>query len=228
MKSIEKVERPWGRFYIIHDEDSYKLKRIEVESGKRLLPSVVSFKKDGSLLVGDNAFRQRILNPLDTFYSVKRFIGRQSANISKNEISDCKFEIDLSEDKPKLKSQNVDGLFEVSEISAQVLLEIKRQSEKFLDQKITQCVITVPAYFDNNQRTATKQAAEIAGLDVINLINEPTAAALAYTKDRSKDGKVLICDLGGGTFDISLVDQDLEQNFCEVLEKFELPHSRNF
>ena len=102
-----------------------KPKTIVLESGKRLLPSVVSFKKDGSLLVGDNAFRQRILNPLDTFYSVKRFIGRQSANISKDEISDCKFEIDLSEDKPKLKSQKVDGLFEVSDISAQVLLEIK-------------------------------------------------------------------------------------------------------
>ncbi len=194
-----------------------KPKTIVLESGKRLLPSVVSFKKDGSLLVGDNAFRQRILNPADTFYSVKRFIGRQSSTIIKDEILDCKFKIDLSEDLPKLNSQNVDGSFEVSEISAQVLLEIKRQSEKFLDQKITQCVITVPAYFDNNQRTATKQAAEIAGLDVINLINEPTAAALAYTKDRGKDGKVLICDLGGGTFDISLVDQDLEQNFCEVL-----------
>ena len=194
-----------------------KPKTIVLESGKRLLPSVVSFKKDGSSLVGDNAFRQRILNPEDTFYSVKRFIGRQSSTISKDEISDCKFKIDLSDNQPKLKSQNVDSFFEVSEISAQVLLEIKRQSEKFLDQKITQCVITVPAYFDNNQRTATKQAAEIAGLDVINLINEPTAAALAYTKDRGKDGKVLICDLGGGTFDISLVDQDLAQNFCEVL-----------
>ncbi len=194
-----------------------KPKTIVLESGKRLLPSVVSFKKDGSLLVGDNAFRQRILNPLETFYSVKRFIGRQSSTISKDEISDCRFKIDLSDDRPKLHSKNIDKYFEVSEISAQVLLEIKRQSEKFTDQKITKCVITVPAYFDNNQRTATKQAAEIAGLEVISLINEPTAAALAYTKDRGKDGKVLICDLGGGTFDISLVDQDLEQNFCEVL-----------
>ena len=187
---------------------------IPLKNGSRLLPSYISVNKKNNFDIGENALRQQLSNPEETFYSIKRFIGRRSSEFSSSLISAYPFNIDQSEEKLGINSKRLQKRFECEELSAQILLTIKANAERFLNQEIKDCVITVPAYFDNNQRVATKKAAQIAGLNVKRLISEPTAAAFAYgiSKHNSKSVS-LVLDLGGGTFDISLVrseGEDLE------------------
>ena len=152
--------------------------------GSRTTPSVVGFSKTGEILVGEVAKRQAITNPDRTVRSIKRQMGRK----------DWSLDIDGKKWTPQ-------------EISAQILAKLRRDAEAYLGDKVTQAVVTVPAYFDDAQRQATKEAGEIAGLEVLRIINEPTAAALAYGLDKAeKDHTVLVFDLGGGTFDVSLLD----------------------
>ena len=191
------------------DEDG-KANSIPMKNGERILPSVVAVVKGKGnkfkFEVGQNAIWQQKNNPLDTFYSVKRFIGRRTSEVSPSLISRYPYKIELDEEKVGISSPKLKRRLEIEEISAQILMNVKANSEQFLGKKVKDCVITVPAYFDNNQRVATKNAAEIAGLNVLRLISEPTAAAFAY--DISKKGSnsnTLVLDLGGGTFDISLV-----------------------
>ena len=171
--------------------------------GKRTTPSIVSFK-DGERVVGDAAKRQSITNPKNTIYSVKRFIGSNYKEVSK-EAKKMPYKV------TKGKNDNIfinvnDKNYIPQEISAIVLQNLKKTAEEYLGEKVTQAVITVPAYFNDSQRNATKEAGEIAGLEVLRIINEPTAAALAYGLDKEGDKKVAVYDLGGGTFDVSILD----------------------
>ncbi|MFZ5469222.1 MAG: molecular chaperone DnaK [Myxococcota bacterium] len=179
-------------------------KVIVNEEGSRITPSVVAFSKDGERLVGQIAKRQAITNPERTVYSIKRFMGRRHEEVSeesklvpykvaKGPHADARVEIDGKHFSPP-------------EISAQVLLKLKRAAENYLGEKVTEAVITVPAYFNDAQRQATKDAGEIAGLTVKRIVNEPTAAALAYGLDKKKDEKIAVYDFGGGTFDISILE----------------------
>jgi molecular chaperone DnaK len=174
--------------------------------GSRTTPSVVAFTKSGERLVGQVAKRQAITNSENTVFSVKRFMGRK-AN-----------EPDVDRDKRLVPYKvaarsNGDVAIEVmgkqyapAEISAMILGKLKADAEAYLGSKVTQAVITVPAYFNNSQREATKDAGKIAGLEVLRIINEPTASALAYGLDKKKDEKIAVYDLGGGTFDISILE----------------------
>src|ERR1700737_83646 len=180
-------------------------KVIENEEGSRITPSVVGFSKDGEILVGQVARRQAITNPENTVYSIKRFMGR-------------KYEETTSEQKrvpyKVVKGDNGDAVIEIQgkkwsppEISAKILQKLKRAAENYLGETVTEAVITVPAYFNDAQRQATKDAGRIAGLEVRRIINEPTAAALAYGLDKKGgDRKIAVYDLGGGTFDVSLIE----------------------
>ena len=185
---------------------------IPLKNGERILPSVLSINKKNKFEIGENALRQRVSNPEETFFSVKRFIGRRSSEFNSSFVKQYPFKIDLEQDKVGIYSKRLERRFECEELSAQILLSLKINAERFLDQSVQKCIITVPAYFDNNQRVATKRAAEIAGLEVLRLISEPTAAAFAYgiTK-KNKNSVTLVMDLGGGTFDISLVRSDGEE-----------------
>ena len=171
--------------------------------GKRTTPSIIAYK-DGDRKVGDPAKRQMVTNPENTIYSVKRFIGSKYSEI-KNDISKVAYEVVKRGDKIKIK---VDGKeFMPQEVSAVVLQNIKKSAEDYLGTEVTSAVITVPAYFNDAQRQATKEAGEIAGLKVERIINEPTAAALAYGMDKkNKDMTVAVYDLGGGTFDVSILE----------------------
>ena len=184
---------------------------IPLKNGSRLLPSCISINKKNTFDIGQNAIRQQVANPEETYYSIKRFIGRRSSEFSSSLINAYPFKVDQSEEKLGIYSKRLKKRFECEELSAQILLTLKVNAERFLNQEIEDCVITVPAYFDNNQRVATKKAAQIAGLNVKRLISEPTAAAFAYgiSKESSKSIS-LVLDLGGGTFDISLVRSDGE------------------
>ena len=188
-------------------------KVIENEEGSRITPSVVGFSKDGEILVGQVARRQAITNPENTVYSIKRFMGR-------------KYEETLSEQKrvpyKVVKDEKGDAAVEIAgkkwsppEISAKVLQKLKRAAENYLGETVTEAVITVPAYFNDAQRQATKDAGRIAGLEVRRIINEPTAAALAYGLDKKKDEIVAVFDYGGGTFDISVLE--VGENVVEVV-----------
>ena len=177
-----------------------------MKDGKRMLPSVISINKKDKFETGFNALRQQVVNPKDTFFSVKRFIGRRSSEFSPTLIQKYPFKIDLENDKLGIFSSKLNKRFECEELSAQVLISLKENIEQFLDKRIKDCILTVPAYFDHNQRVATKKAASIAGLNVKRLISEPTAAAFAYGISKNNTNSVsLVLDLGGGTFDISLV-----------------------
>lgn len=172
--------------------------------GGRTTPSVVSFKKDGERLVGTAAKRQAVTNPQHTIYSIKRFMGRMYSEVS-NEISEVLYKIQQGKNKDvRIKIEN--KTYSPPEISAMVLQKMKQIAEDYLGEKVTEAVITVPAYFNDSQRQATKNAGKIAGLEVKRIINEPTAAALAYGLDKGKDEKVAVFDLGGGTFDISILE----------------------
>ncbi|WP_144127320.1 molecular chaperone DnaK [Catellatospora sichuanensis] len=177
---------------------------IQNAEGARTTPSVVAFTDAGERLVGQLARRQAILNPKGTIYSAKRFIGRHFDEISQ-EAKAVAF--DVVPGPEGLVRFDVKGkMYSPEEISAQVLRKLVDDASKFLGEKVTQAVITVPAYFNDAQRTATKDAGRIAGLDVLRIINEPTAAALAYGLDKKGHETVLVFDLGGGTFDVSILD----------------------
>jgi len=178
---------------------------ITNKEGNRTTPSVVAFTKDKQSLVGQSAKRQGVTNPKNTIFSAKRFIGRTYKEISK-EISN--FPFDLKEGKNKEVIIKADGKdYAPAQISAMILQNIKLTAEEYLGSDVTDVVITVPAYFNDSQRQATKDAGTIAGLNVKRIINEPTAAALAYGLDKkNKDQKIAIYDLGGGTFDISILE----------------------
>ncbi|WP_214415308.1 molecular chaperone DnaK [Sphaerisporangium fuscum] len=172
--------------------------------GQRTTPSVVAFTDTGERLVGQLARRQAILNPKGTLYSVKRFIGRRYDEVQ-SEINAVSFDVVPGPDGA-VRFKVKDKLYAPEEISALVLRKLVQDASKFLGEKITEAVITVPAYFNDAQRHATRDAGKIAGLEVMRIINEPTAAALAYGLDKKASETVLVFDLGGGTFDVSVLD----------------------
>lgn len=174
--------------------------------GGRTTPSVVAYSKQGEKLVGQIAKRQAVVNPVNTFFSVKRFIGRKMSEVTE-ELKQVPYEV--LEDKKgniKLVSSNINKEFAPEEISAQVLRKLVADSENFTGNSVKKAVITVPAYFNDSQRQATKDAGTIAGLEVLRIINEPTAASLAYGFDKKKNETILVFDLGGGTFDVSILE----------------------
>src|SRR5512147_2473167 len=177
---------------------------ITTAEGGRLIPSVVAFAKNGERLVGQTAKRQAAVNPENTVFSIKRFMGR-SYNDVQNEKVPYQVVAGPNGDA-RVKIAQTEQTYTPQEISAMVLQKLKKDAEAYLGEPITQAVITVPAYFNDSQRQATKDAGKIAGLDVLRIINEPTASALAYGLDKKKDETILVFDLGGGTFDISLLD----------------------
>src|SRR5262245_51084652 len=177
---------------------------IPNQEGTRLTPSVVGFTRDGEILVGQIAKRQAVTNPENTVSSIKGFMGRRFEEVAE-EIKKVPYKV--------VKASNGDARVEIrgkqyspAEISAMILRKLKEAAEAYLGDKVTQAVITVPAYFNDSQRQATKDAGTIAGLDVLRIINEPTAAALAYGLDKKKDEQIAVYDLGGGTFDISILE----------------------
>ncbi|HWN61768.1 MAG TPA: molecular chaperone DnaK, partial [Streptosporangiaceae bacterium] len=172
--------------------------------GSRTTPSVVAFTSQGERLVGQLARRQAILNPKGTIYSAKRFIGRRYDEVA-SEINAVSFDVVAGPDGA-VRFQIQGRLYAPEEISALVLRKLAEDASKFLGEKVTEAVITVPAYFNDAQRQATKDAGRIAGLEVLRIINEPTAAALAYGLDKKGNETVLVYDLGGGTFDVSILD----------------------
>ena len=178
---------------------------IPNKEGARTTPSIVAFAKNGEILVGQAAKRQAVTNPKSTIYSIKRFIGRRFSELPESEIKMMPYKV--------VAAPNGDAAVEVNgktytaqEISAMVLRKLKEDAEAFLGEKITEAVITVPAYFNDQQRQATKDAGRIAGLEVKRIVNEPTAASLAYGLDKKKNEKIAVYDFGGGTFDISILD----------------------
>src|SRR4026208_1110531 len=177
---------------------------IPNQEGSRLTPSVVAFTKDGEILVGQLAKRQAVTNPENTVFSIKRFMARRYDEVFQ-EIKLVPYKV--------VKVSNGDARVEIRgkqnappEISAMILRKLKEAAEASLGEKVTQAVITVPAYFNDSQRQATKDAGAIAGLEVLRIVNEPTAAALAYGLNKKKDETVAVYDLGGGTFDISVLE----------------------
>ena len=179
-------------------------KVIPNKEGNRTTPSVVGFSKTGERIVGQAAKRQTITNPERTIYSAKRFIGRRFSEVQ-NEIKLVPYKV--KEGKGSDAAFSIDGRdYAPPEISAMVLQKLKSDAEAFLGEPIKQAVITVPAYFNDSQRQATKDAGQIAGLEVLRIINEPTAASLAYGLDKKKDERIAVYDLGGGTFDISILE----------------------
>ncbi len=186
---------------------------IPNQEGARTTPSVVAFTKDGEVLVGQVAKRQAITNPENTIFSIKRFMGRKFDEVQ-DEIKMVPYKV--------VKAANGDAHVEIQgktysppEISAKILMKLKQAAEDYLGDKVTEAVITVPAYFNDAQRQATKDAGKIAGLDVKRIVNEPTAAALAYGLDKKKDELVAVYDFGGGTFDISVLE--VGENVVEVV-----------
>ncbi|MDH5589873.1 MAG: molecular chaperone DnaK [Gemmatimonadota bacterium] len=180
---------------------------IPNSEGGRTTPSVVAFTRDGERLVGQVARRQAITNPENTIFSIKRFMGRKHDEVREEEkLVPYKVGHD-AQNRVQVTIPNADGkTFNPPEISAMVLQKMKQTAEDYLGQKVTQAVITVPAYFNDAQRQATKDAGKIAGLEVMRIINEPTAAALAYGLDKKKEEKIAVFDLGGGTYDISVLE----------------------
>ena len=172
--------------------------------GMRTTPSIVAFTKTGERLVGQAAKRQAITNSQNTVYSIKRFMGRKFEEVAR-EISLVPYKV-VKAKNGDAHVQVGDNLYSPPEISSMILQKMKADAEAYLGEKITQAVITVPAYFNDSQRQATKDAGRIAGLEVMRIINEPTAASLAYGLDKKKDEKIAVYDLGGGTFDISVLD----------------------
>ncbi|MDB6131110.1 MAG: dnaK [Verrucomicrobiales bacterium] len=181
---------------------------LENSEGKRTTPSVVAFTKSGERLVGDAAKRQAVTNSRNTVYSVKRFMGRKFDEVQE-EIKRVPYKVVRASNGDVAVEVEVEGKpkqFSPQEVSAMILAKLKADAETRLGEKITQAVITVPAYFNDSQRQATKDAGRIAGLEVLRIINEPTAASLAYGLDKKKDEKIAVYDLGGGTFDISVLE----------------------
>ena len=179
---------------------------IPNSEGNRTTPSVVAYTANGEALVGQLAKRQSVVNPENTFYSVKRFIGCKFEEID-GEISRISYKVKKGDGgNIKIYSPSLKKEFSPEEISASILKKLVVDASKFLKENITQAIITVPAYFNDSQRLATKDAGSIAGLDVLRILNEPTAAALAYGLEKKTNEVVLIFDLGGGTFDVSILE----------------------
>ncbi|KGG14511.1 MULTISPECIES: molecular chaperone DnaK [unclassified Prochlorococcus] len=173
--------------------------------GFRTTPSVVAYTKNQDQLVGQIAKRQAVMNPENTFYSAKRFVGRRVDEVNE-ESKEVSYGVEKSGSSVKLKCPVLDKQFSPEEVAAQVLRKLSEDAGKYLGENITQAVITVPAYFNDSQRQATKDAGKIAGLEVLRIINEPTAAALAYGLDKKSNERILVFDLGGGTFDVSVLE----------------------
>ena len=178
---------------------------ITNSEGQRTTPSVVAYTKKGDLLVGQIAKRQAVINPENTFYSVKRFIGRKTDEVTE-ELRQVSYKVIQTEDIIKLDCPALTKQFAAEEISAQVLRKLADDASKYLGETVKQAVITVPAYFNDSQRQATKDAGKIAGLEVLRIINEPTAASLSYGLDKKDNETILVFDLGGGTFDVSVLE----------------------
>ena len=177
---------------------------INNPEGGRTTPSIVGFTKDGDRLVGQAAKRQAVTNPDNTVFSIKRFMGRMFDEVG-TEISEVPYRVERNSSGAVIVKAG-DKEYTPPEISAMILQKLKQQAEEYLGTKVTDAVITVPAYFNDSQRQATKDAGKIAGLNVRRIINEPTAASLAYGMDEKKEEKIAVFDLGGGTFDISILE----------------------
>ncbi|MHC4964604.1 MAG: molecular chaperone DnaK [Planctomycetota bacterium] len=182
-------------------------------TGNRLTPSVVGFTDKGERLVGQPARHQQVTNPRNTVFSIKRFMGRRHNEVREEEKLVAYEVVGAADERVKVKVR--DQLYTPQEISAMILRDLKKTAEDYLGEKVERAVITVPAYFNDSQRTATKEAGEIAGLTVDRIINEPTAAALAYGLEKKKAAKIAVFDFGGGTFDISILD--IGEGVFEVL-----------
>jgi len=199
------------------------VKVIENSEGDRTTPSIIAYTDEGEILVGQSAKRQAVTNPKNTLAAVKRLIGRKFKDgVVQKDIDMVPYKI--------IAAKNGDAWIEVKgdklappQISAEVLKKMKKTAEEYLGETVSEAVITVPAYFDDSQRQATKDAGRIAGLDVKRIINEPTAAALAYGMDKERgDSKIAVYDLGGGTFDISIIeiaDVDGEKTIRSVVDE---------
>ncbi|MBN2227051.1 MAG: molecular chaperone DnaK [candidate division Zixibacteria bacterium] len=186
---------------------------ITNSEGARTTPSVVAIDKNGERLVGQVAKRQAVTNPMNTIFSIKRFMGRKFSEVS-SETKNFPYKV-VAGDNDNATVEMNGKKYTPQEISAMVLVKMKKTAEDYLGTKVTEAVITIPAYFNDSQRQATKDAGRIAGLEVKRIINEPTAAALAYGLDKKKTGKIAVYDLGGGTFDISILE--LSDGVFEVL-----------
>jgi len=173
--------------------------------GQRTTPSIVAYTKKGDLLVGQIAKRQAVINPENTFYSVKRYIGRKTSEVTE-ELRQVSYKLIQTEDIIKFDCPALSKQFAAEEISAQVLRKLADDASKYLGETVKQAVITVPAYFNDSQRQATKDAGKIAGLEVLRIINEPTAASLSYGLEKKENETILVFDLGGGTFDVSVLE----------------------
>ncbi|HUU37216.1 MAG TPA: molecular chaperone DnaK [Candidatus Desulfaltia sp.] len=181
-----------------------KVTVVPNEEGGRTTPSVVGFTAKGERLVGQVAKRQRVTNPENTIYSIKRFMGRRYSEVSQ-EIKQVPFKV-TQESNGDVRVEALGKRYAPPEVSAMILQKLRKAAEDYLGEKVEKAVITVPAYFNDSQRKATKDAGKIAGLDVVRIINEPTAAALAYGLDKKKDQTIAVYDFGGGTFDISILE----------------------
>ena len=179
-------------------------KVIPNSEGGRTTPSVVAVSKNGERLVGTVAKRQAVTNPINTVFSVKRFIGRRYDEVTQ-EIKNYPYKV-VKGDKGEVMIEMEGKKYAPPEVSAMILTKMRRTAEEYLGEKVTDAVITVPAYFNDSQRQATKDAGKIAGLNVLRIINEPTAASLAYGLDKKNDARIAVYDLGGGTFDISILE----------------------
>ncbi|WP_295160960.1 molecular chaperone DnaK [uncultured Brachyspira sp.] len=176
---------------------------ITNSEGNRTTPSVVAFTNKGEVLVGQPAKNQMVTNPENTIFSIKRFMGNTYAEVTEER---SRMPYTVIEDGGKVKIKTLDGNFTPQEISARILQKMKQTAEEYLGETVTDAIVTVPAYFNDSQRQSTKDAGRIAGLNVLRIINEPTAAALAYGMEKKKDEKIAVYDLGGGTFDISILE----------------------
>src|SRR6187200_2831446 len=174
------------------------------QEGARLTPSTVGITKDGERLVGQVAKRQAVTNPENTVFSIKRFMGRKFDEVQ-SESTRVPYKVTRAQNGDAWVDAR-DKKYSPPEISAQILQKLKQAAEDYLGEKVTKAVITVPAYFNDAQRQATKDAGKIAGLEVLRIVNEPTAAALAYGLDKKKDETIAVYDFGGGTFDISILE----------------------